>query len=78
MTDIVPEDPADAGVPEQVADTGHEEGARLLGDEAVARLAARGFTEDQVRRWAETFIATVGTGDVDAFVAWIATQERTG
>ena len=78
MTDIVPEDPADAGVTEQVADAGHEEGARLLGDEAVARLAARGFSEDQVRRWAETFIATEGSGDVDAFVAWIAAQEQSG
>lgn len=76
VTDLTPEEPHEAGVPERVADSSHEEGARILADEAREKLSARGFTDEQIREWAETYIAQEGSGDVDAFVAWIATQEH--
>ena len=76
MSDLTPEEPHDAGVPEQVADPSREEGARILADEARERLADRGFTEEQIREWAETYIAEEGSGSVDGLIAWIAKQER--
>ena len=76
--DLTPEEPHEAGVPEKVADTSHEEGARILADEARGRLRDKGFTDEQIREWAETYIADEGSGSVDAFVAWIANREREG
>ena len=76
MAELIPEEPRDAGVPERLADTAHEEGARTLANEARARLAADGFSDDQIRDWAETYIATEGSGDVERFVSWIGEQEH--
>ncbi|HEX3622561.1 MAG TPA: hypothetical protein VHT97_09615 [Acidimicrobiales bacterium] len=78
MEELRPEEPSDAGVQERLADAAHEEGARILADEARDRLAASGFTDEQIRRWAEVFVATEGSGDPEEFVAWIAQQEHTG
>ena len=78
MTDITPEEPSDAGVPEQVADPTREEGARILADQARQLLGDRGFTDKQIREWAETYIAEEGSGDVDSFIAWIADKEGEG
>jgi hypothetical protein len=76
MTNLTPEEPSDAGVPERVADASREEGARVLGDQARDRLAGRGFTEEQIREWAEAYIATEGSGTVEGLLAWIAEKER--
>jgi hypothetical protein len=76
VEDLRPEEPSDAGVEERVADAAHEEGARILADEASARLAASGFTDEQIRRWAEVFVATEGSGDPEEFIAWIVEQEH--
>jgi hypothetical protein len=76
VEDLRPEEPSDAGVEERVADAAHEEGARILADEASARLAASGFTDEQIRRWAEVFVATEGSGDPEEFIAWIVQQEH--
>jgi hypothetical protein len=76
VEDLTPEEPSEAGVEEQVADSAHEEGARLLADEALPRLAAAGFSDDQIRRWAEVFVARQGSGDPEEFIAWIAQQEH--
>ena len=78
MSDLRPEEPHEAGVPEKVADQSHEEGARILADEARERLKERGFTDEQIREWAETYIAEEGSGDVDSFIAWIADKEGEG
>jgi hypothetical protein len=78
MDDLIPERPRDAGVPEEVPDDGSTiEGARLLGNEVRDRLHADGFTDRQIDQWAETFIAEVGSGSGDDFIAWIAREERT-
>jgi len=78
VTDLTPEEPHEAGVPEKTADASHEEGARILADEARNRLKNQGFTDKQIREWAETYVADEGSGDVDTFIAWIAEQERSG
>jgi hypothetical protein len=76
MSEITPEEPSDAGVPERVADASREEGARVLADQARERLKGRGFTDEQIREWAETYIATEGSGSVNGLLAWIADKER--
>jgi hypothetical protein len=76
VTDLTPEEPHEAGVPEKVADQSHEEGARILADEARDRLTARGFTDEQIREWAETYIAEEGSGSVEGLLDWIARQEH--
>ena len=71
MDDIEPERPEEAGVEEAMPPTMQVEGARVLADDAKPLLEGKGFTDDQIRRWADTYIAEVGSGDVDSFVAWI-------
>ena len=77
MAEPIPEQPSDAGVPEiQPAELGQQESANLLANEARTRLHADGFTDSQIGRWAETFIAEYSAGDADEFIAWIAAQEN--
>jgi hypothetical protein len=77
MEDPIPERPRDAGVAEEVpGELGAIEGARTLGNEARDRLRRDGFTDTEIDQWAEAFIARVGAGTVDDFLAWIVTQER--
>jgi hypothetical protein len=76
VSDLTPEEPHEAGVPEKVADQSHEEGARILADEAREQLKARGFNDEQIREWAETYIAEEGSGSVDGLIEWIARQEH--
>jgi hypothetical protein len=71
-----PAKPEDVGVAEEIPDLPNIEGARLLGNDARERLHADGFDDAQIDAWAETFIAEVGSGEVDEFVEWIARQER--
>ena len=78
LPEPVPTDPEDVGVREEIPDLGNIEGARLLGNEARRRLHADGFDDEQIDAWAETFIAEVGSGDVDEFVAWISRREGRG
>jgi hypothetical protein len=78
MPDPTPEDPADAGVEEKIPNLGNIEGARILGNEARARLHGDGFDDQQIDEWAETFIAEVGSGEVDEFIAWISRKEGKG
>jgi hypothetical protein len=73
-----PLDPEEVGVAEEVPELMQIEGARTLGNDARERLHADGFDDQQIDAWAETFIAEVGSGTVDQFVAWIARQERGG
>ncbi len=68
--------PEDVGVPEEIPELGEIEGARMLGNDARRRLHADGFDDAQIDEWAETFIAEVGSGEVDEFVAWIKAREQ--
>jgi hypothetical protein len=76
MPEPEPLKPEDVGVTERVPELAEIEGARTLGNEARERLHADGFDDAQIDAWAETFIADVGAGTVEEFVAWIASQER--
>ncbi|MGH2750683.1 MAG: hypothetical protein ACRDK3_07405 [Actinomycetota bacterium] len=76
MKDIEPERPRDAGVEEATPPTMQIEGARMLADDARPLLEGKGFSEDQIRRWADTYIAEEGSGDVDRFVAWIDRRQE--
>ena len=76
MEGLDPEAPGQAGVEEAEPDAGRVEGARERADQAASRLRAQGFDDDEIRRWAETYIAEEGSGDVDGLVAWIAEHER--
>jgi hypothetical protein len=73
---LKPEPPSEAGVPEEIPDRSGIEGARLLANDAYPRLRASGFTRRQVRLWAETYVAETASGDLDAFLGWIARQEH--
>ena len=73
----IPQEPSEAGVPEESpADSTAIEAARVLANDAKDRLEPAGFDDEQLRKWAETYIAERGSGDVDAFIAWIDTMER--
>jgi hypothetical protein len=64
-------DPEVFGVDTQVPELAQVEGAYLLANEARPHLAGCNFTERQILAWAETYIATEGSGDVESFLDWI-------
>ena len=71
----VPKRPRDSGVPAEVPELAQIEGAHLLANEARPFLKDCGFTDRQILEWADTYIARVGSGDVDSFIAWIHERE---
>lgn len=75
MPDVDPEKPKESGVEEETPPTMQIEGARMLADDAKPLLDGKGFTEEEIRRWADTYIAEEGSGDVDSFVAWIERRQ---
>lgn len=75
----IPERPRDAGVAETEPDElGALEGARVLQNDAREQLTARGFGDDQIRKWADAYIERFGAGDVEQFIAWIDSEEQSG
>ena len=79
MPEPIPESPLDAGVPEEEpSELGQQEGVHLLANDSRERLRADGFTDLQILRWAETYIAENSSGTADEFVEWIAAQEKRG
>ncbi len=78
MAAIEPERPHEVGVVPKTADVTREEGSRVLADEACDVLGPHGFSHQQVREWAETYIADHGSGDVNEFVKWIWRRQRQG
>lgn len=77
MTDPSPGEPADFELETETPDLSQIEAARLLANDARGQLQARGFSDEQIRHWAETFVAEEGgSADPPDFIAWIETQER--
>ncbi|MFN2557057.1 MAG: hypothetical protein ABR592_09320 [Nitriliruptorales bacterium] len=76
LVHLMPEDPDQAGVTEQEPDSAHIEGARLLANEAREPLRSRGFSDEQIREWAEAYISACHTGGVDGLFDWIRDRER--
>ncbi len=71
----IPQHPEDSGVPSEVPELAQIEGAHLLANKAREFLTDCGFTDQQILHWADTFIARVGSGDVESFVTWIHERE---
>jgi hypothetical protein len=77
MDEPRPERPRDAGVEEDAPSSlSSLEGARVLANEARERLRADGFSDSDIDRWADAFLAENGTGEVDDLVEWIKRQEK--
>lgn len=70
-----PARPSAVGVDENVPDISRIAAARVLANEALDVLAPRGFTDEQLRLWAEAYLFEEHSGDLESFLAWIATKE---
>lgn len=71
-----PMQPEQAGVAKESPEAMQIEGAELLANEARAELRDAGFSDDEIDRWAETYIAEEGSGDAASFITWIKTREK--
>lgn len=72
---VQPQDPEDAGVQKKSPPAMQVEGASLLANDAKEHLIGRGFTDEQIDKWAQTYVSEHGSGDVAAFIAWIDAQQ---
>jgi hypothetical protein len=75
--DVHPADPREEGVEEKTPRAMQIEPAHLLANDVRAQLRERGFSDEQIDEWADTFIAEFGSGDATQFLAWIEEQEQT-
>jgi hypothetical protein len=74
-----PERPRDAGVAETEPEAlSALEGARILANDAREELSARGFDDEQIRKWADAYIERFGAGEVGQLIAWIDREEHDG
>lgn len=65
-------EPSEVGVAEVEPEPMQLEGARLLANEARSQLHGQGFDDEQIRKWANTYVARHGNADPDDFVRWVA------
>ena len=73
---LAPESPKQAGVEPRPSRIEDVEPERMLENEVRARLEADGFTDDQILRWVEAFVAENGEGEPDDVIAWIRAKEQ--
>lgn len=71
-----PAEPHDVGVEERAVDSAHAEAAHLVADQAGRLLRDHGFTDTEIREWADVYVQDEGSGDLGGFLAWIAARER--
>jgi hypothetical protein len=50
----------------------------VLANDAREQLSARGFGDEQIRKWADAYIERFGAGEVEQFIAWIEREEHDG
>jgi hypothetical protein len=74
--DLIPEDPQDAGVDNSEPDAPRVEGAHVLAEQVGDRLRARGFTDDEILRWAKAFLSSEQSGGGTELLSWIRNRER--
>lgn len=74
--DLAPREPEQEGVVEEMPDQMQYEAARLLANHAKPQLHDQGFDDEQIRSWANTYVAEFGSGSVDDFLAWIDAEQR--
>ena len=75
---LVPESPSAAGTDERELEITEVEGARLLANDSRALLRRSGFSDDEIRGWAEAYYAVHHEGEPAELVAWIAEREHLG
>lgn len=73
---LIPREPHDVGVAESEPDSAHVEAARVLADEAGDDLRAHGFSDAEIRHWAEAYCREQRSGDLETFLAWIELREH--
>jgi hypothetical protein len=66
--------PEEVGVDERTPDFSRIEGAQILADQARESLRREGFTDEEIRKWAETFVAERGSGELVDFLDWVRTE----
>jgi hypothetical protein len=76
VSELTPEEPHEVGLAESEPDSAHVEAARVLADEAESVLVTCGFSDDEIRHWAEAYCREQGSGDLETFLAWIDVQEH--
>ena len=74
--ELEPTTPSDAGVDPETPDLAQIEAARVLTNDARDRLKSEGFSDEQIRKWAETYVAEEGgSADLRDFYNWIEERE---
>jgi hypothetical protein len=73
---VTPSDPEDHGVQTTSPDQMQVEAGRLLANDAREVLRSRGLEDDQIERWAQTYVAETGAGSAEDFVRWVAGRQR--
>lgn len=74
--DIEPQHPEESGVAKKTPELAQIEAGSVLAADAKERLKGRGFSDDQIERWAQTYVAESGSGDVEAFLQWIEERQK--
>lgn len=74
----LPKHPCETGAHDELPSLGQLEGAHLLANAARPFLTGCGFTDRHILEWALCYIAEIGSGDVESFVAWIHECEGAG
>lgn len=74
--ELTPAEPHDLGIDDHDPDLAHKEAAHVLADEARRALRHAGFTDSEIRHWADAYVAGQRAGDVGAFLAWIDAREH--
>lgn len=74
--DPEPDAPEEEAVAAPEPDDAHREAAHLLANEARAELRAKGFDDEQIRRWAEAYVDHERSGDAQRFIAWVDSQQQ--
>ena len=76
VRELTPEEPHEVGLAASEPDSAHAEAARVLADEAERVLVRCGFSDDEIRHWAEAYCREQGSGDLETFLAWIDRREH--
>lgn len=74
--ELSPIEPHDLGLDDRDTDSAHAEAAALLADEAHHMLQDRGFTDSEIRHWADAYLRQERSGDAARFVDWIEAREH--
>jgi len=75
---LTPEYPREEGVAAPSPAVEDVEPVHLLENEVRERLEADGFTDEQILRWIEAYVAEEGESDAEGLIAFIRAREQPG